>query len=394
MNRCLPIIAFCAAVVGQNAVLADTPEDRLKTLPDDLRAEYENSSTPVVLPALDGFTPPQEPWKWCHSESYQGNPWRVSLTAELRRLVEGLVDAGVVSAFEMQDSNGDVSLQISHIRSFVDKGCAVITSIPGSSTGLNAAIAASTEAGIPYITAAASVTSEAAINVDSNYWRWGYDMARALSKALNGNGKVLMVEGIAGYSIVDQEREGAMAGFAEFPGIEVVRRVNGDWTPSVTKTVVLQTLATNPTPIHGVWCACSETRIIAEAFAQAGRSVPVVTGTVSGDALGYWNVNRDGFKFTGHALLPQWIAQSLFRTTTRIMSGQKPVLNTIMIPIPVVEMEDFPALFADCMQPDSSQVYPVPPVDPVPAEIFGAYFGKDEPTAPGYDYSDVPPACG
>lgn len=361
-------------------------------LPANLQAEYKNSTTPVGPAMLDNFTAPSGAYKWCHSESYQGNPWRVALTNELKRLVQGLIDQGVVSSFEMADSNGDVSREIAQIRSFTEKGCGVITSVPGSPTGLNAAIEAAAKAGIPFVTSAASVTSPYAFNVDSNYYKWGYDMADNLAKRLNGKGNVVMVEGIAGISIVQQQREGAQEAFAKYPGIKVVRMVNGNWTPSVTKSVILQTLATHPAPIHGVWTTGSETRVVAEAFRQAGRSLPVVTGSVSGDSLGYWNENKDEFKFTGVALLPTWIGQAMFRTASRIMDGQKPSVNTLMIPIPAVSQDQQADWFASCMKPDSSGIFPVAKSDPVPQAVMNAYFDSEKP-APGWNYNDVPRAC-
>lgn len=390
-----PIRLTCvvaAMALSSGSVAAASVAEAVELLPEALQAEYANSSSTVVIPEPGRFTVPEKPWKWCHSESYQGNPWRVALTNELKRLVDGLIADGTVSGFEMSDSNGDASLQISHIRSFIEKECDVITSVPGSATGLNAAIDSAAEAGIPFVTGAAAVTTEAAFNVDSNYFRWGYNMARNLSEALDGKGNVVMVEGIAGISIVDQQRAGAQAAFEEFPDIKVVRMVNGNWTPSVTKSVLLQTLATNPSPINGVWTTGSETRVVAEAFKQAGRPLPVITGSVSGDALGYWHANPDDFKFTGGALLPSWIGQSIFRVASRIMAGQEPVLNTLMIPIPAVETDDFDNWYDDCMQPDSAEIFPVAPTDPVPSSVMNAYFG-DETSAPGWDYSAVIPAC-
>lgn len=384
--------AIAGTMLTAGIVQAASVEDIKKSLPENLQGEYENSTTVVALPGLDNYAAPKKPWKWCHSESYQGNPWRVALTNELKRLVNGLVADGTVSSFEMSDSNGDASIQISHIRSFIEKKCSIITTIPGSGTGLNAAIDAAVDAGIPVVTGAAAVTSEKAINVDSNYYKWGFNMARNLSEALNGKGNVVMVEGIAGVSIVDQQREGAQAAFKSYPDVKVVRMVNGNWTPSVTKSVILQTLATNPSPIHGVWTTGSETRVVAEAFKQAGRPLPVTTGSVTGDALGYWKENPDEFKFTGGAVLPSWIGQSLFRTASRILDGQKPVLSTIMIPVPSVEMSDFDAWYADCMKPDSAEIFPVSPTDPVPPAVMSAYFGSDKP-APGWDYSKNPSAC-
>ncbi len=362
-------------------------------LPANLQAEYENSTTPVGPALLQNFTVPVGAYKWCHSESYQGNGWRVALTNEVKRLVQGLIDQGVVSSFEMADSNGDVSLEISQIRNFTEKGCDIITSVPGSPTGLNAAIEAAAEAGIPFVTSAASVTSPYAFNVDSNYYKWGYDMAKNLAERLGGKGNVVMVEGIAGVSIVQQQRQGAKSAFAKYPSIKVVRTVNGNWTPSVTKSVILQTLATHPAPIQGVWTTGSETRVVAEAFRQAGRPLPVVTGSLSGDSLGFWYENQDEFQFTGVALLPTWIGQAMFRTASRIMDGQKPSVNTLMIPIPAVSQEQQANWYGSCMKPDSSGIFPVASSDPVPQSVMNAYFDGNDAPARGWDYSQVPPAC-
>jgi ribose transport system substrate-binding protein len=388
IRKLLPATAMLLA----GSVAAQASDDLLSSLPDDLKAEYENTTSKVEPVDLSNFTAPDGPYKWCHSESYQGNPWRVALTNEIKRLVDGLIEDGIVSSFEMSDSNGDVSLQISHIRSFIDKDCGIITSVPGSATGLNAAVEAAAEAGIPFVTGAAAVTSPAAINVDSNYYKWGYDMAKNLAEKLDGKGSVLMIEGIAGVSIVDQQRAGAQAAFEEYPEIKVVRMVNGDWTPSVTKSVVLQTLATNPAPIDGVWTTGSETRVVADAFRQAGRPLPVVTGSVSGDALGFWKENPEDYVFTGGALLPSWIGQTMFRAASRIMDGQEPIASTLMIPIPAVSSEDFDGWYAECMKPDSAEIFPVAPTDPVPESVMNAYFSGDT-AAPGWDYSEVEPAC-
>ena len=386
-------IIFTLAFVLCSGLVWAQNSSVLRRLPRDLQAEYEESTTPVAVPDLTNFRPPSRPYKWCHSESYQGNPWRVALANEIKRLVNDLIAEGVVSDFEMSDSNGDAGLQISHIRSFIEKGCDVITTVPGSVTGLNAAIEAAADAGIPVVTGAASVTTTAAFNVDSNYYKWGYDMAKNLSEAIGRRGNVVMVEGIAGQSIVDQQRAGALAAFDEYPRVKVVRRVNGTWTPSITKSVILQTLATNPGSIDGIWTTGSETRVIAEAFEQARRPLPVITGSVSGDALGYWKENSDKFKFTGGAVLPSWIGQSMFRTASRIMAGQKPLVNTLMIPIPSVDSSDFQDWYEACMKSDSPEIFPVAPADPLPPSVIAAYFGGNTSPAPGWDYAKVLPAC-
>jgi len=212
-----------ATAIGLSAsgALAQDVAGTIAGLPPELKAQYDGAPQKVLPSAWDNFKPAAKPWKWCHSESYQGNPWRVTVTAELKRLVDGLIADGSVASFEVADSNNDVSQQISQIRAFIDKGCSIITSIPGSATALDDAIDAAAKAGIPFVTAAGSVTSPNAINVDSNYSRWGYDMITAIGKALPDGGSVLMVEGIAGHPIVVQERQGGDKALGENPKLKV-----------------------------------------------------------------------------------------------------------------------------------------------------------------------------
>ncbi|TIV46382.1 MAG: ribose ABC transporter substrate-binding protein, partial [Mesorhizobium sp.] len=283
------------------------------------------------------------------------------------------------------------SQQINQIRAFIDKKCSIITSIPGSVTALDDAVDAAAKAGIPFITAAGSITSPNAINVDSNYARWGYDMMTAIGKA-KPDSSVLVVEGIAGHPIVVQEKQGADKALSENKGLKVARTVNGNWTANVTKTVVLQAIATNPAPIDAVWTTGSESRVVAEAFAEAGRPAPLITGSITGDALGYWKANPDKYRFEGHAVLPGWTAQTLFRVGERMLDGQKPKLNTLLIPIPPVHAAELDKWYKDCMTPDAVSVFPVPPTDPMPEDVLDAYFSNPAPTK-GWDYSKVPDAC-
>jgi ribose transport system substrate-binding protein len=361
-------------------------------LPTELKAQYDGAPQKVLPSAWDNFTAPPKPWKWCHSESYQGNPWRVTVTKELKRLVDGLIADGTVSSFEVSDSNNDASQQINQIRAFIDKKCSIITSVPGSATALDDAIDAAAKAGIPFITAAGSVTSPNAINVDSNYARWGYDMMTAIGKAQPDGASILLVEGIAGHPIVVQERQGADKALAENPKLKISRNVNGNWTANVTKTVVLQAIATNPAPIDAVWTTGSESRVVAEAFAEAGRPAPLITGSITGDALGYWKANPDKYRFEGHAVLPHWTAETLFRVGERMLDGQKPKLNTLLIPIPPVHSADLGQWYKDCMTTDAVSIFPIPPTDPMPEEWLDAYFSNPAPTK-GWDYSKVPDAC-
>lgn len=362
-------------------------------LPEELQALYVEQVQMVGPSAYDDFKPVKTPWKICYADSYQGNPWRVQVRDELIRLAEEFKADGKVESFENAVSNNDVAQQISNIRTYIDKGCSVILSIPESNTGLNEAIKAAYDAGIPFVTMDGPVTSPYAINVTSNYYLWAKDMMEGIGKRLGGKGNVIMVEGLAGHPIVLEQAAGAEAALKNYPDLKIVAKVNGDWTLSTTKSAVMQALATHPEPIDAVWTTGSEARAIAEAFAEAGRPTPLITGSLTGDILGYWHEKGDeGFKFYGHGVLPHKTAQAGFRVAVRLLEGQHPKLNTLMIPMPEVTQETLPDWYAECMTPATTSIFPIPPSDPMPEETLNAYFVNGQATPP-YDYANVPDPC-
>ena len=129
-------LALATILVGGSMARAAN-ENLLEGLPPELKQLYDGSTDNLQPSAYDNFPAAAKPWKFCYSESYQGNPWRVSVTNELKRLVDVYKAKGLISDFEMSDSNGDTSRQIAQVRAFIDKKCTIIMMIAGSSTGLN-----------------------------------------------------------------------------------------------------------------------------------------------------------------------------------------------------------------------------------------------------------------
>lgn len=381
-------LALCGLLVVQAGHAQDSV---LEVLPEEAQALYTDV-VDVQESAFGDYAAPDGPWTWCHSESYMGNPWRVAMNDELRRLVQGAIDAGAVSEYLVSDSNGDTTQQISQIRSFIDRGCDIITTVAGSSTALDAAIDDAFAAGIPVVTTAGTVTTTNALNVMHNQNLWGYDMGQGIAEALPEGGNILRVEGISGHPLVVQENAGLDAAVAEAGNLNIVRTVSGEWTASTTKSAVLQALATTPQQIDAVWSTGSETRVIAEAFAEAGRDLPLITGSISGDALGYWNEHQDTFRFYGGEVSPHVAAHNAYRAGMRLLSGQKPLVNTIIAPMPTITQADLPEWYGECMTPDATSVFPIPPQNPFPEELMDAYFEGGTGT-PHFDYDAVPPAC-
>jgi ribose transport system substrate-binding protein len=357
-------------------------------LPAELKAQYVGLPTPPQKSGYAAFKAVKKPWKVCYAESFVGNPWRVAMANEMKRLAGQYQQAGLISGFTMSVADTDVARQNQQIRQFTDQGCSVIFTVAASATGVNAAIKAAHDKGIPVVTLIGSVTSPDALNVDSNYFVMGTALAKATAAASKN---VLMVKGIDGSPISVQQNKGAKEEWSQ-DGTKIVAEVNGNWTPSVTKQAVLNALATHPGDIGAVWTTGSESAVVAQAFKQAGRKPPLITASISGDALGYWKQNPSEFKFSGVGLMPSWAAQTAWRVGMRTLAGDGPKLNPIMVPIPTVSQGELPTLYQSCMKPDSAAVFPVAPQDPLPGNLMDAYFTQKGEAGP-FDYASTPGAC-
>lgn len=363
----------------------------IKNLPQELQNLYIKVGSPINVAAYDDFKPPQPPWKLCFSDSYQGNPWRVAVRTDFERLVKVYQSAKLVSGYEFENANNDVDLQNAQIQQFIKDGCSIIFSIPSSTDGHNAVIKAAHDAGIPFITGEGAVTSPYAVTVTSNFYTWGFDMATGIAKALNGTGNVLLVEGLKGQNIVLLQRQGADAGFKLYPGITILGSVNGDWTPTVTKAALRDVLGLIHKPVDAVWTTGSEALTVAEAFEERGLPLPLITASISGDALGYWQGHPE-FKFYGHGNLPGRLAEGIFKVGVRILLGQTPKLNVFMVPLPEVTQDTLAKWYQPCMNTDAVSVFPIPPTDPNPDSVLNAYF-KNGAAIPDYNYADTPNPC-
>jgi ribose transport system substrate-binding protein len=379
-----------SASTSANAALSQTgatpSSGPAATLPSALASQYAGLPTPPSASVYAHFAAVKKPWKVCYSESYQGNPWRVALANGMKALAQQYEKAGLVSGFAMTVSDNDVARQDQQIRQFVQQGCSIIFSVAGSATGLNSAIAYAYQKGIPFVTMAGSVTSPDAVNVDSNYYVMGQELAKVTGQA----GDVLMVKGIAGEPIAALENNGAQKQWSA-SGTNVIDQVYGDWTPSTTKAAVLTALTTHPGNIGAVWSTGSESAEIAQAFAQAGRKPPLITSSISGDALGYWKAHPS-FHFAGVNIAPSWTAETGWRVGMRTLAGNGPKIDPIMVPIPTVSQSDLASLYKPCMTPTSSSVFPVSPQDPLPGRLMDAYFNKPGEVGP-YSYANLPAAC-
>lgn len=363
----------------------------IKSVPAFDSAQYTNYQDSILPSAYANFTPPPKPWKVCFSDAYEGNPWRVRARKVAELMVSDWQKAGLAKGplFTAVPANSDVPTQINQIRSMIDSGCNAIVAYLASTKGFTGVIKQAFQKHIVFVSMDGDPGSPYAENTGSNNYTLGADLATAVVKELNGKGNVVMQDGIAGSPVTTAENAGAHAVFSKNPGINVIAEINGDWTPSVGKTSMLNVLATHPDSIDAVWATGLTSAAIGDAFNQNHRPLPkIIEGSASGFELGWWHENFSQVDEVHAAILPEAEIHLGFRVAMRILSGQRPRINTILQNTPILTRGEFNSWWKPCMTSSATTTYPVPPMDPQPEKVLNKFFFNGKAT-PGYSYHQM-----
>lgn len=149
-----------------------------------------------------------------------------------------------------------------------------------SRAGLAASVDRAAEAGIPVVICMAGVDSDNyTVEVSRDIPLMGYQSAKAVADELGGEGKVVMLHGIAGVDAAEFWRSGGLEAFGEYPGIEIVSEQYGNW--SVADALeAMRTVLSQESDVDAVWVGGLEMGVgVVNAFAEAGLDVPFIGGT-------------------------------------------------------------------------------------------------------------------
>ena len=339
-------LGWLVSAAADRAFAADvvTPSDAdkekvMSQAPPGARQYYDGYwfSPPIIADPLANWQPHKPPWQFCHNESYLGNSWRAALLDEVKKGVTQLAKQGLAKPDVMvTNSNGDINVELSQLRSQIAQGCNVIISFPGSATGLCSAIEEAADKGILFIAIDSQVSCRGALNVAQNPYYYGKYEGDWIAKEMGGKGNIVIINGQPGVSVTIAKRQGMLDAMKPYSNIKVSGDLYGMWTPAVAKSEMLKYLATHPEPVDAVWSSGQMSVAGGEALEQAGRPQPkiVADGTNMCSYMAYWkNHDLDGFTLAGGGAP---MAFGALQVAIRAMSGQKPKGNTIYMPIPVI----------------------------------------------------------
>ncbi|MDQ1606821.1 MAG: ribose transport system substrate-binding protein, partial [Microbacteriaceae bacterium] len=263
-----------SAACGAIPKLKTTGTADLGGLPKNIQDEYAGYFTDVNASKYGSFVSKKTSgFTIGYSDSFSANSWRGDVLAQLNAGVASVKSSGQISNLIATNSNLDNNLQIQQITSMINQKVDAIIAIPGSPTAFDSVIKQAFDAGIPFITLASHVDSPYAINIDENYFGVGVDVAAGLANLMSHKGSVVIVDGINGAPASKALHDGYTAGFSNCPNISVAGSVEGQWSEAVTKTSMLQYLATNPGQIDGVINGGGETLGVIQALQQSSKKL-------------------------------------------------------------------------------------------------------------------------
>jgi ribose transport system substrate-binding protein len=373
-----------AETAGDKTVL-----DKLPASVRDTYAGFWHATRLGPNPYAD-WKPSKAPWKFCYSSAYQGNSWRQEgltvakqIVAELQK--KKLADGPLV----VSDANNNASLQATQITTMVQKGCDVILVMQPPTVGVCKAFDTAQKAGALVVVMQTGTDCTNVIQSDFGAYYAGQTSAKWLAdKVGDTKDTIVMCDGIPGVAAAEARQAGAADVF-KAAGLKV-DHITGQWTPSTIKSQMLRYLSTNQGAIAGVWdggvCAVSVT----QAFQQADRDVPWVTGFEGACSwLASWKDNgKHSIGFAGGA--GQGVNEAM-KIAMRMLAGQKPKYNTLLYPLAQIDSSNVDQYYKKGMTLNSA--CNAQPVDgeSVPASYYDDLFsGGGTPQTFDADLASLP----
>lgn len=218
-----------------------------------------------------------------------GETWRYQMVAEFEQAADAYVEAGVILEYYETNAEADASKQISDMQDLIAKGVDGILIAVVNPTALNDVIDEAMDAGIKVVAFnALPDTDNVTAKVNQSDYDFGRIGAEFLVEKLNGEGKIIVLQGVAGNTICEGRWEGAKDVFDQYPGIEIVGEAYGNWDYADGKAATESLLSANP-EIDGVWSqGGAMTQGAIDAFVAAGRELVPMSGESGNGFMASW----------------------------------------------------------------------------------------------------------
>ena len=191
------------------------------------------------------------PYRIAFSNSLYGNNWRTEMLNAVGSYSKQPEVAAQLKSFKIYNSGNDVAQQIAQIREMILSGYDAIVVNAASSSGLDSVVNQAVGRGIVVVSFDNVVTSHKAIAVNEDQREMGRQWAEFLVAHVPDGKSILMVHGLAGTTVDNDQAAGAMSVFSRHPNLKIIN-VYGNWDVGTNQKVTADALSTHH-DIGGVW---------------------------------------------------------------------------------------------------------------------------------------------
>ncbi|MEU6642815.1 ABC transporter substrate-binding protein [Saccharomonospora sp. NPDC046836] len=205
--------------------------------------------------------------------------------AETKSIRDAAAEVGVRDLL-VTNANNELPKQIADIQNMLNQGADFLIVAPVNSDGLDPALAAAKQAGVPVLTIDRKVTNTHCDDylafLGSDFEDQGKRAADALNEATGGTAKVAILLGSSGNNVTDDRNAGFKEQVqAQYPGLEIVAEQTANFARDEGQAVVEQLLQSNPdiTAIyaHNDEMALGAVTAVQAAGRQPGEDVKIVS---------------------------------------------------------------------------------------------------------------------
>ncbi|NGN63953.1 ABC transporter substrate-binding protein [Streptomyces sp. A7024] len=280
----------------------------------------------------------------CFSNAGVFNPWRQvglkNMKAEVKLHKE-------IADFTVLDAQGKDDKQISDIQELSGKNCDALIVSPNTTATLTPAVKQACGK-VPVIVFDRGVQTDCAVTFISPVGGYAYGAAAAdfLTEKVKKKGKIVALRISPGVDVLETRWSAAKIAFDK-AGLDVAEVKFTDGDPSKTKSIVSDAISRHG-DIDGVWMDSGATSVAAvEAFEDAGKDVPPITGEDQQDFLQAWKDK----KLTAIApTYPTFQWRTPVIAALQILEG-KQVPKTWTLPQPTVTQQNLDEYLQDGMPP-------------------------------------------
>ena len=278
------------------------------------------------------------------SNNYAGNSWRQAMLESWEKVTSQAVDEGVVAeAPAFTTAENQATEQAAQIQNMILEGYDAIVINAASPTALNGAVKEACDAGIAVVSFDGIVTEPCAYRIAVDFREMGRKQVEYLAGRLPEGGNLLEIRGLAGVFVDDEISAGIHAGVEQYPQFAIAGSVHGDWAQDVAQRAVAGILPSLSDDIVGVVTQGGDGYGAAQAFAAAGREMPIIVMGNRQDELLWWKEQHDagGYETMSVSIAPG-VSTLAFWVAQQVLDGQT-VPQDLIVPFLEIQQDGLDA---------------------------------------------------